>query len=230
MNDWGIQLIKKNQIIRGDQTNSKQMKVIDFIQFLFRMTVSKSQLLRDIETLRHEVQPLKEKLVPFSRDEMEILSLQQSNVSKKGTFSKVYKGIFDTIYFENLIAYAIRTYSNQQKLILITTSSDEFVYLTKGSNTHVFMNNKEAGLITKDGKFYTLKNKLLGSIEGDDHLATHTATINGRKVGYIANPRIKTNTVPRAFSLLNTMNDEECSIFLCLTLINLVEEAQMGKI
>ncbi len=206
------------------------MKVIDFLQFLFKLTVSKNQLIRDISVLRSEISPLKNKLIPFSDEEMELLSLKQSNFTKKKGFVRLTKGIFDSIYYENLIAYGIREYSNQQKLILITSSIDEFVYLVKADKTHVYMNNSEAGVITNNGKFYNLKNQLIGTIDGNDTLPTHTVFIKGRDVGYIANPRITNNTIPRAFNMLTNMSSDERIIFLCLTLINLVEEAQLPKV
>ena len=126
------------------------MKVVDFLRFLFKMTISKSQLLRDIDTLRNEISDLKKMLIPFNSEEMELLSLNQSNVSKRKRFSTVTKGIFNTIYYEPLIAYGIKNYSNNQKLILICSSTDEFVYLSKGNTTHVFMNDTEAGVLTSD--------------------------------------------------------------------------------
>ena len=205
------------------------MKVSDFFQFLFRLTVSKNQLIRDIDALRTEILSLKEKLIPFTNEEMELLSLNQSNFSKKRGFVKLIKGIFDTIYFENLIAYVIREYSNQQKLILVTTTTDEFVYLVKPDKTHIYINNAEAGILTKDGKFISLRNQLLGTVDGADHLPTHKVIINEKDFGFISNPRLKNHTIPRAFNLLKPMNEDEKLIFLCLTLINLVEESQLPK-
>ncbi len=206
------------------------MKVIDFLQFLFKLNISKNQLIRDIEVLRKEIKPLRDKLVPFNDEEMELLSVKQSNFSKKKGFVRLSKGIFDSIYYENVIAYGIREYSNQEKLILITSSIDEFVYIVKRDKTQVYMNNIEAGVLTLDGKFYNLKNKLIGRIDGGDALPTHPVIIQGNDIGYIGNPRINSTTTARAFTLLKPMHDDDRSIFLCLTLINLIEEAQMPKI
>jgi hypothetical protein len=204
------------------------MKVVDFLRFLFKMTISKSQLLRDIDTLRNEMSDLKKLLIPFNSEEMELLSLNQSNVSKKKRFSTVTKGIFNTIYYEPLIAYGVKNYSNNQKLILICSTTDEFVYLSKGNTTHVFMNDTEAGVLTSEGKFYSIKNKLLALIDGGDQLQSHTVWIQGKDMGYINNPRFVSKSIPRAYNLLKTMSQEEQNIFLCLTLVNLVEEAQLN--
>jgi hypothetical protein len=206
------------------------MNVVDFFRFLFKMTISKSQLLRDIDSLRNDISDLKKLLVPFTDDELEILSLNQSNITKKKRFSPITRGIFNTIYYEPLIAYGIKNYSNKQKLMLICTSMDEFVYLTKGNKTHVFMNDSEAGVLTSEGKFYSIKNKLLALIDGNDNLQSHTVWIQGKDVGYINNPRFVSKSIPRAYHLLKPMSKEEQNIFLCLTLVNLVEEGQLHKI
>ena len=111
---------------------------------------------------------------------------------------------------------------------MICSTTDEFVYLSKGNTTHVFMNDTEAGVLTSDGKFYSIKNKLLALIDGADQLQSHTVWIQGKDMGYINNPRFVSKSIPRAYNLLKTMSQEEQNIFLCLTLVNLVEEAQLN--
>lgn len=202
------------------------MEVGDFIRFIFKIPFTKNQMKRDIQALRLEISDLKSLIIPFSNEEIELLSLNQSNKSRKKGFQKLSKGIFKTIYYEPLIAYAIKQYSNGDKLILITSTEDEFAYVVKSDITHVYMNNVEAGVLTKKGEFYSGRNKLLATIDGADHLATHAVWIQGKNIGFIANPKFANQTLPRAFSLLKDMTQDELSIFLCLTLINLVEEAQ----
>jgi hypothetical protein len=202
------------------------MDVEDFFRFLFKLTVSGNKLKKDIDQLRNQIQDYKSKLVTFTHHEMELLSLNQSNkVSSKG-FNKTVKGIFDTIYYENLVAYIIKKYPNGQSLTLITTSQDEFVYLNKGKVTHIYLNNVEAGILNTNGDFIGMNNKKLAFVDGADHLPTHAVWIGQNNVGFISNPRYKDKTIPRAFSLLKEMSKDEQLIFLCLTLINLVEESQ----
>ena len=200
------------------------------LQFLFKLTLSRNQMLRDISMMRAEILELKKLLVPFSDEEMEILSLRQTNTSKKRGFHKISKGIFSSIFFEPLIAYAIKTYNVGQKLVLITTSDLEFIYLDKENKTHVYVNDFEIGVITKNGNLLNAKNQLLARIEGGDDLPTHTVYINEKEYGYIVNPRFVNKSSPRAYSLLKKMNRDERNIFLCLTLINLVEEANMKSL
>lgn len=202
------------------------MDVGDFFRFLFKLTISGNQLKKDINDLRNQLKDYKSKLVPFSAHEMELLSLNQTNkVTTKG-FNKTTKGIFDTIYYEHLVAYIVKKYSNGQSLTLICTSQDEFVYLHKGNLTHIYLNNVEAGVLNSKGDFMSLNNKKLAFIDGADHLPTHAVWIGQSNIGFISNPKYKDKTIPRAFSLLKEMSRDEQLIFLCLTLINLVEESQ----
>ena len=194
------------------------------LQFLFKLTLSRNQMLRDITMMRSEIADLKKELVPFTDEEMEILSLRQTNTSKKRG-----KGIFSTIFYEPLIAYAIKTYSADQRLILISTSDLEFIYLDKDNKTHVYINDFEVGVLTKNGHLLNAKNQLLARIDGGDELPTHTVYINEKDYGYIVNPRFVNKTSPRAYSLFRNMNRDERNLFLCLTLVNLVEEAYLPK-
>ena len=202
------------------------MDIGEFFRFLFKMTVSGSQLKKDIKYLRNNLKEYKSKLVPFTSHEMELLSLNQSNKTTSKGFNKTTKGIFDTIYYEHLVAYIIKNYSNGHTLTLISTSKDEFIYLNKGNMTHIYMNNEETGILNNQGDFIGLDNKKLAFIDGEDHLPTHAVWIGQSNIGFISNPKLKEKTIPRAFSLLKEMNAREQSIFLCLTLINLVDESQ----
>ena len=181
---------------------------------------------RDMSYLRTENSENKAILVPFTKEEMELLSLNQAKKTKKRGFNKLTKGIFNTIYYEALVSYAILEYYDDHKLILITTTKDEFIYMIKKGSTHVYMNNIEAGVINDAGEFFSINRKLLAKIDGADHLATHAVWIQGKNIGFIANPKHAEKTLPRAYTLLKDMNQDEQNIFLCLTLINLVEESQ----
>lgn len=205
------------------------MTIADFVQVLFRMTVSNSTLLRDLPSLQKELQPYREMLIPYSRQEVELLSMAQTNVKKKGGFSRMVKGIFDTIYFEHLLAYVMKTYSTGNKLILIASSTDEYIYLRRNNTTHVYINERELGVLTADDKLYNTRGQLLATIDGADHLPTHSVFIKEKNMGFINNPKFRSSTTSRAFNLLSRMDDDETMIFLALTLMNLVEEAQLSK-
>lgn len=183
-------------------------------------------MIKEMNVLREYVQDIKKSLVPFTDEEMSLLSLNQVQVSKKKGIYPSIKGVFNTIYFEPLVAYAQKTFNDDQKLILITTSADEFIYLTKNNMTHVYFNHVEVGVLRKDGKLMNSAGKLMALVDGADHLPQHAVWIQGKEMGFIYNPKLTNLKVQRAFNLLQNMSLEERTIFLSLTLINLVEEAQ----
>lgn len=201
------------------------MNVEDFFRSLLKMPISKSQLNRDLSVLRKEIIVLKNQLVPFTEEEMELLSFNKSKTLKKNSFSKPYGGIFTSIFYENLIAYMVKKYPNKQRLVMFVTSLDEFVYLTKGDLIHVYMNQVDVGVLTQNGQFYNTKNKVFASIDGADHAQKHHVTIQGKDIGFMVNPKFVSKSGTRAFQLLSKMNGDEKYIFLCLTLMKLLDES-----
>lgn len=195
------------------------------IMFLVRMGFTKGQMTRDMKEMQTEIQELKQTLVPFTSTEMELLSTKQTNKKIKVRLSLMVKGIFNTIYEEPLLAFVIKTYKKDQKLILITSSNQEFIYLIKTGQTHVYVDGEELGILSKDGKLQNIKNQTLATVQGDDALSTHPVSINGKDFGYVVNPKLSSDTNLRAFHLLRPMNADERTIFLSLTLLNLVEES-----
>ncbi len=199
------------------------------LQFLFKLTLSRNQMLRDISMMRAEILELKSCWFHLMMMKWKFYRSVRQILLKKGDFRRYQKAYSQQYFFEPLIAYAIKTYSANQKLVLITTSDLEFIYLDKDNRTHVYVNDFEVGVLTKNGHLLNAKNQLLARIEGGDELPTHTVYINEKDYGYIVNPRFVNKSSPRAYSLLKNMNRDERNIFLCLTLINLVEESYLQK-
>lgn len=93
----------------------------------------------------------------------------------------------------------------------------------------MYINDFEVGILTKSGQLLNAKNQLLARIDGGDELPTHTVYINEKDYGYIVNPRFVNKASPRAYNIFRNMNRDERNLFLCLTLVNLVEEAYLPK-
>jgi hypothetical protein len=187
------------------------------------MSPSAGQLKRDINRLRTEILILKSHLIPFTAEDMELLSINQSDKTVKKGMSKTTQGIFTTIYYEKFMAYITKKYSNGQYLILACTSAHEFIYLVNEDKTYTYYGDSAAGILTKDGMYFDVKNKLIACITGDTQSAKHLVTIHGKDCAYIANPRYLQRTLPRAFSTLMPMNKEEQKIFMNLIFIFMIE-------
>jgi hypothetical protein len=196
------------------------------IDALLGITLSQRQIQADANMLRQEIVDLKPTLVPFTKSEMEILSVSMIEKGKRRGFFNVKKGVFNTIFFEPLVAYAYKKYSEHYIVTLIITSDREFLYFIKNKVIIVFFDGQQLGTLDLQGNLYNNRRQLLAKIDGDDHLPTHHVYIRDEDIGFIANPRFEERkTSKRAFNVLKEMTEDETTIFLALTLINLVEES-----
>ncbi len=181
---------------------------------------------RDAALLRDQMIDLKAQLIPFSPKEMEILSLSYTNKGVRQGFSKSKRGIFNTIFFEPLIAFSVKEYGGGTRLILVATSDREILYFIKANQTQVFFDGRQLGVMDRVGRLYNMRQQVIAEIEGDDNIPTHRVYLKGEDFGFISNPRFEDKKENRrAYQMLREMDDDQASIFLSLTLVNLIEES-----
>ncbi|MCB9309197.1 MAG: hypothetical protein H6567_03950 [Lewinellaceae bacterium] len=206
------------------------MIIEDVLQFLLQMSMSKNQMLRDIQQLRPLLKPLKELLIPFSKEEIELLSISNNIQKKSNRFTPITLGFFTTIFHENVIAYATKQYRSNQSLTIICTSKDEFVYVEKDGTITTYFNDIATGFISADGALKTLKGETQAIIKGEDVRALHQVIVNGIEIGYLRNPRYGSKIQQRAFEWYVDMDESNLYWFLTLCLINLVQESFLPKL
>ncbi len=199
------------------------MELVDFFNFIFRIGFSNAKWKRELNQMRIEVKDLNEKLIPFNYEELELLSLNQSNVSIKRGFSKIYKGILETIYFEPLFSYIIKDFKGDYRLLLVNSSKHELALLKKSDATHVFLNNKLFGYFTKDFVFLNENRKPVAYIDFKNSTEQCKVWLNGKNIGFVRNPTIKKSTTIRAFSLFSALKDDDLIVFMSLILAYILE-------
>jgi len=155
--------------------------------FFFSINNTKSQKRRDLAKLKEDLKPLVDSLVALSDDELELLSINKASQSSKPGINPEITGAFTSIYHEPLVVYGEKTYgpNGREKITVVYTSEHEFVYLTKGIKTDVYVDDHELGTIHSDGNLYDTKGRQVAHIEADDILATHPVKIGTREVGEI---------------------------------------------
>jgi len=196
------------------------------LSFFFAINSTKSQKKRDAQKLRAQIQPLIEKLVKLSDDELELLSINQVEKSNLPGINTTKTGIFTSIYHEPLIAYGHKSYGNAtDSITIVCSSSHEFIYESSGRKTKVSVDGQLLGTIHSDGNLYDMKDRVVAHIEADDVLATHPVKVGQREVGEIINPMLASSPNPRAYSFLDSMDYDEKVLFMSLTLLSLVEES-----
>ena len=166
-------------------------------------------------------------LVPLNPSELELLSVNQSGVEVSRGLNAVQTGMFTSVYHEPLLAYAYKQYKypEDSSFLLVSTSSDDFIYKSEGQRTQVFLNNSELGIIDSEGNMYDpSSNSLIARIEADHVLSSHPVKIGDKEVGEIVNLRLNESPNPRAYQFLEKMDEREEKIFKALTFLSMVEE------
>ncbi|MEM9547477.1 MAG: hypothetical protein AAGA77_15970 [Bacteroidota bacterium] len=201
--------------------------MIQLFKFFVSINSSRSQVRRDVEELKLKMMEMVKGLVPMNKQELELLSVNQSDVNISRGINSVKTGAFTSIYNEPLLAYAYKNYSAGNKsVLLVSTNSDDFIYMSEGSRTKVFLNNSELGVIDSDGNMYDpVSKQQMARIEADHVLSSHPVKIGEKEIGEIVNLRLKDSPNPRAYQFLEPMNKREEDLFKALTFLSLVEES-----
>lgn len=202
--------------------------VVQLVKFFISINSSSGQRRRDVELLKLKMQDMIKELVPMNNKELELLSVNQSGVTKTRGINSVITGAFTSVYHEPLLAYAYKSYNYpaENSVLLVSTSSDDYIYMSEGQTTQVFLNNSELGIIDSDGNMYDPRTKkLLARIEADQVLSSHPVKVGEKEVGEIVNLRLNESPNPRAYQFLEPMDEREENIFKALTFLSLVEES-----
>jgi hypothetical protein len=195
-------------------------------KFIVNFQPTTSKVTKDLATMKADIGQWASELVPWSREEMELLSFSQvKNIVKKniGTHAK---GIFTSIYHEPLIAYSFKKYVSGKlnALLYARTSAHEFEYRISDKGTQVIVDGRALGIL-QNGLLYGSNNRLLARVNKSEELALRPVLVNGREVGNLV-ARNRANKInPRAFEYLDQQMDEtEETIFLSLAILDLVTQ------
>lgn len=201
--------------------------IVQVVNFFLSINSGSAQTKVDLAEMKSKIVTYVSSLVPMTDTELELLSINQSGTATNRGLTSIKSGAFTSIYNEPLLAYAYKEYKYpaDKSMLLISSESDDFIYLSNGPQTKVFVNDMELGLISENGDLYDPNGEqLLAHIEIDQNLSTHPVKIGDREVGEIVNPKLNQSPNPRAYQFLEPMNDEESKIFKALTFLSLLEE------
>ena len=180
----------------------------------------------DLDVMRKETKDWYEKLIPWQQEkEMELLSFNMEKKVQKQGFDKIMKGAYMSIYSEFMFTFAYKDYlkgSGKNALLQIRTKSHEFVYRLKKKGTEVFVDSNYVAFITREGMMYSARTRR--SLARISQLSSdYFAVIVGEKeVGHLLNPETANKVNPRAFLILENMNEQEELLFSAIALIEVV--------
>ncbi|MBK6621626.1 MAG: hypothetical protein IPH04_15095 [Saprospirales bacterium] len=185
-----------------------------------------ARISRDMAAMRNELAPWKEKLVPIMPGEWDLLSSQyvpQDGRRRKGA---PLKGLFSTIYQESVIAWSYREYQDQNHtaLLVARTCKQEYLFKRVGREVEVVIGPYRVGALSADGRLISSRKKELLAQLGKPNGTYIPVLVYGHEVGAIALPSDTPVPMPRAFSFVQDMAENEMELFLALAIYELVRQ------
>lgn len=199
----------------------------DFIRNILNAPPSQKKIQSDLLMLAQETHPWRESVIPWeSENEMELLSLNQEFKWVKKAFGRFLKGIYHSIYHEPMLAYAYKSYSKsgQYAVYYAATGSHQFIYQKLKSRTDLFIDGQHVGFISPEWLMYSHRKRLLGRRNrfSDDYF---TIVIWDREVAHLRDPRRIDRVNPRAFEIMERLNDKEELLLMAIAFLTMIERA-----
>jgi hypothetical protein len=191
--------------------------------------VNPNLLARERISMLSLIEPLRNDLVTMESHELELISTNHKSDIKRTLFNKYVQGLYYTIYDEPVIAYAYKELSGHSSSLLVACTGEHiFTYISKNGYTKVYINETEVGTIIPEGKLISPNEKILAVMKMDNFQTSNPIFIYGKAVGEMVNTRYRGNHNPRAFVLLDRLEQDESELFLSLTLLKLVKVTLQG--
>ncbi len=184
------------------------------------------KLMEDVKVMRQEIQPWISDLVPWTKEEMELLSFNQINKAVKKGFATTVKGIVTSIYNEPMMAYSYKKYisTGERALLLVRTAHHEFVYRIGSKGVDVIIDNQLVGRIRDGRDFLHVKdNRLLARIQRTEGALMLPILVANREVGHLNLPNLADKATARAFPFVTPMSKEEEALFLSLAAFEMIK-------
>ncbi|MDX1478094.1 MAG: hypothetical protein R3301_10355 [Saprospiraceae bacterium] len=191
------------------------------------MAPTQRRIQKDLATISRETSEWKEQLIPWEKEnEMELFSLNQQNKWIKQTWDRILKGVFYSIYNEPMLVYGYKNYirGSRNFLIYAATQSHDFIFRGKKSKAQFFIDREHVGHITDDGLMYSNRKRLLG--RRNDFTPDHySVVIWDREVAHLMKAQRVDRVNPRAFEIMETMNDREQLLLMAISFYTIILEA-----
>lgn len=194
------------------------MTVVDFFKFLLKLSGYGNQLDRYIQELKNECDDLRKNIIPFTSEEFELLSLNINKPIKKGSFSKITKGILDTIYYEPLLIYASTQVGPSEKILYIEASTESWIYHIENNKTKVWFNGDPIGYISHHHQFLTLDRRVLAVLEKNLSNKSYNVLVKGNHVCKLNNPLDENKISNRNLQMLHEVDQSEMASVIALVL------------
>jgi len=194
-------------------------KLIDLIK---NLQPSDKNVKQDVEKFRLQLSAKNEDLVPWNKEEMELLSLKEIEQRHNRKGGKTIEGTMLSIYQEPMVQYVYKRYANAKNAVLFAkTSNREYIYRIHKKGIQVYLNNEPLGVLKRDGGLYSKNNRKIAQIKPDNDAYSTPILVNNTEKGSLINPKRSERENPRAFELVAPMQKQEEDYFLSLAILEL---------
>jgi len=185
---------------------------------------------KDIAWMKSEISEFLPKLAPVDQTELETFSLDHKTKSAGGTFERAKKGIFFSIFQEDLLAFVHKEYLNGGKMSLtyVKTANHEFVFRSQKDDNMIYCDGNPVGILKGGKALVNTKQEVMARIDKSD--PNEYAVIMGDKtVAKLNTPANAPKINPRAFQMMKDVNNDELVVLLAITIPDLVSFAINNK-
>ncbi|MEM9917538.1 MAG: hypothetical protein AAF990_05545 [Bacteroidota bacterium] len=202
------------------------------IYLLYRLLTnfqpSKSKVQADLKMLKEELDNWSSELIPWKTEELELLSLNQSNRTVKKNLTTIVKGMFTSIYHEPMVAYAYKRYVSSGKpnaILYARTAEQEFIYRFRNNEITLAIDGQPVGTIKQGGVLYEGRSgKMIGRINRSEKNELLPIIVGERELASLPMPNEEQLPHSRAFQYVEErMNEKEKLVLISLAVLELVQ-------
>ncbi len=192
--------------------------------FLLGTRSVKRQIERDKDFFNAVLDELMEGLVDIDTDELKIMSVSPTSKSVNQGITTYEKGVISTIYQEPIVAYTLKMYDKNNKLLLmLRTKSETYSVLSEAETFKIFKNNTRIGTINDNYQLSlseSMKSEITATIEGSKLI---NIKIGNEEIAHI-NLRDEDGNfdTDRVFSLFHSMKSGHEESLLLLAIFHIL--------
>lgn len=196
--------------------------ILDILKSIVTLGAGRGRLERELAPLRKFINV--EELIPWSKEELNLLSLQLEHKTKKSFFNTVVSGSFKTIYAEPIISYAYKdVYTGTKRgLILAKSNKHEYVYRLSQGVAQVYIDGRQVGVIDYQGRLITSRSRVLGQIEQSSG-NIQEIMVGGKKIGSLNKPKADAALHERAIQIFKETKPSDKQIVISLALFEILK-------
>ena len=198
--------------------------IFDFMAFGAKRLKSERQNLID------ELEPFRDKLIPWNKEEMSLLSF--TVIEGKSYKDQYGKGLFVSIYDEPLMSFGFKTFGHKKmnRISMVETGNHHMLFLDKHTHIDCYFNNQLVGLYRAPNLFYSPRKRLLGRINSNGNTDYKSVIYKDKELASInpveSNPKFN----KRVFDLLKSnISQEEQVIMMTMSFYFLLQEMNNFK-